>query len=102
MRGTYTGATTLTGGTLNLNFNTAGSPANNVINAASPLVLAGGTLALNSTTSATTTADLQTFGNTTLTGSSSLQLTANNQPNSGPRNSIAVNLGRRYTQRRNS
>ena len=89
----YTGATTLTGGTLNLNFNTSGSPANNVINATSPLVLAGGTLALSSTTSATTTADLQTFGNTTLSGSSSLQLTANTQPNNGPRNSMALNLG---------
>src|SRR5262249_43329754 len=85
--------TTLSGGTLNLNFNTSGSPASNVINASSPLVLGGGALALNSTTSTTTTADVQTFANTTLSGGSSLQLTANNQPNSGPRNSIALNLG---------
>ena len=98
----YTGATTLSGGTLKLDFNTSGSPANNVINAASPLVLAGGTLALNSTTSTTTTADLQTFASTSLTGGSAVQLTANNQPNSGPRNSIALNLGRHYAQRRNS
>ncbi len=89
----YTGATNLSGGTLNLNFNSAGSPATNVINVASPLVLDGGALALNSTTSTTTTANLQTFGNTTVSGSSSLQLTANTQPSNGPRNSIALNLG---------
>src|SRR5436190_4441412 len=50
-------------------------------------------MALSSTTSATTTADLQTFAGTTLSGGSAVQLTANNQPNTGPRNSIALNLG---------
>jgi fibronectin-binding autotransporter adhesin len=91
----YTGNTTLTGGTLNLNFNSSGSPANNIVSATSVLNLAGGTLALNGTTSNTTTANAQTFASTNLTGSSAVQLTANFQGNNNanPRNTIALNLG---------
>lgn len=43
---TYTGATTLGGGTLALDFAAAGAPASNIINAASALTLAGGTLSI--------------------------------------------------------
>ena len=42
----YTGATTIGGGTLSLDFSAAGAPANNIINAASALNLNGGTLAI--------------------------------------------------------
>ncbi|UPG96623.1 autotransporter-associated beta strand repeat-containing protein [Luteibacter aegosomatissinici] len=43
---TYTGATTIGGGTLALDFTVAGAPASNIINAASALNLNGGTLSL--------------------------------------------------------
>jgi fibronectin-binding autotransporter adhesin len=91
----YTGNTTLSGGTLVLNFNSSGSPASNVVNAASVLNLSGGTLSLNGTTSATTTANAQTFASTNVTGSSAVQLAANFQGgnNANPRNSVALNLG---------
>jgi autotransporter-associated beta strand protein len=93
--GSYTGNTTLSGGTLVLDFNTNTSAANNIVNAASPLNLAGGTLSLNSTTSTTTTANAQAFGGTTISGSSAVQLTANFQGGNpiNPRDSIALNLG---------
>ena len=40
----YTGATTIGGGLLKLDFSGAGGPASNIISASSPLVLSGGTL----------------------------------------------------------
>jgi fibronectin-binding autotransporter adhesin len=43
----YTGATTVGGGTLTLDFTAAGAPASNIINSASTLNISGGTLAVN-------------------------------------------------------
>lgn len=73
----YTGATTLNGGTLALNFNGgANSAGNNIISATSPLVLAGGTLTLAGTSNTSSPNNVQTFASTTVNGSSAVQLTA--------------------------
>ena len=53
---TYTGATTIGGGTLALDFSIAGAPASNIINAASALNLNGGTLTLKGRAGANTQA----------------------------------------------
>ena len=77
---TYTGATTINAGTLNLDFSAAGAPASGIINngavsnatANSALVLGGGTLLLTGK-SATTSA--QYFANTTLSANSGSTIT---------------------------
>jgi fibronectin-binding autotransporter adhesin len=60
---TYTGATTIGGGTLALNFASAGAPSNNIIAAGSALNLSGGKLQV---TSAVGVTNEQTFASTTV------------------------------------
>ena len=73
---TYTGSTTVSGGQLALDFTQATSPASNVLSASSPLVLNGGTLAIQGKSA---TLNSQTVAGLTL--------------NAGPASSIAVTSG---------
>jgi fibronectin-binding autotransporter adhesin len=70
----YTGATTVGGGTLTLNFTAAGAPASNIISSASTLIMSGGTLAVNGNASASTS---QSFNGLNVTaGSNKIVATA--------------------------
>lgn len=70
---TYTGDTTVTEGTLQLNFNAAGAPINNILSSSTALVMNGGTLAVMGNA---TSANSQTVnGLTVATGNSTLTLT---------------------------
>jgi fibronectin-binding autotransporter adhesin len=74
----YTGNTTVSSGTLNLNFSATGAPATNIINNtanSSALVMGGGTLLL--TGNASTTNSQQFNGTTFNAGGSAITLTAN-------------------------
>jgi len=81
---TYTGTTTVSNGTLDLNFNATGAPANNIVAAGSALSLAGGTLEVNGNATA---ANNQTFAGTTFTAGNSTIEAINNGT------SPTVNLG---------
>ncbi|MEZ0390170.1 MAG: beta strand repeat-containing protein, partial [Verrucomicrobium sp.] len=73
--GTYTGATTLTSGTLRLDFSGAGAPTSNIASSSSTLVAAGGTL---NVVGSSTGAVSQTFnGLRVTTGASTLSVTTN-------------------------
>jgi autotransporter-associated beta strand protein len=80
---TYSGGTTLAGGTLLLDFSVPGAPAANIINYlsdSSPLRLGGGTLAIKSPASGTAAA--QRFNGLTLTAdASTIQLNAGGNAN---------------------
>lgn len=82
---TYTGTTTLGGGTLALNFSTA-TPTTNIISASSPLALSSGTLSLIGKASTTNS---QTFASTAVNlGGTNVSLTAN--PTANP---LLLSLG---------
>ncbi len=94
---TYTGPTTISAGTLNLDFSATGAPAANIINSASngsSLVMASSTLLL---TGSATVTNAQSFNGTTLkAGSSStidLVSNANRHDLSLALGSITRNLG---------
>ncbi|KAB2721109.1 autotransporter outer membrane beta-barrel domain-containing protein [Brucella intermedia] len=81
----YTGATTVNGGALALNFAGASAPANDIINSASTLVMNGGTLAVTGAVGATNS---QTFdGLDILAGNNTISAT------SGAGGSLTLNLG---------
>lgn len=82
---TYTGATTVGGGTLALDFSPAGGPSSNIISASSALVMNGGTLKI---TGAAGETNLQSFGGLTITtGNNTVSAT------SGAGGSTTVSLG---------
>ncbi|MBZ9810849.1 MULTISPECIES: autotransporter-associated beta strand repeat-containing protein, partial [unclassified Mesorhizobium] len=82
---TYTGATTVGGGTLALDFSPAGGPTSNIISASSALVMNGGTVKI---TGAAGENDVQNFGGLTVTtGNNTVSAT------SGTGGSMTVNLG---------
>ncbi|MGL3820139.1 autotransporter-associated beta strand repeat-containing protein [Sphingopyxis sp. R3-92] len=64
---TYTGATTIGGGLLKLDFSGAGGPTSNILSASSPLVLSGGTLEV---TGAAGETNNQSFGGVTVSAGS--------------------------------
>ena len=64
----YTGITTLSDGTLALNFSASGAPTTNIISASSVLSLGGGTLSVAGSSSSSA----QTFASTTLTAGNSV------------------------------
>jgi autotransporter-associated beta strand protein len=73
---TYTGATAVNAGTLNLDFTQAASPLNNIVAVTSPLSLGGGTLSLNSAfNSASSSSSTQTFASTAVASGSSVVTT---------------------------
>ncbi|MBZ9738665.1 autotransporter-associated beta strand repeat-containing protein [Mesorhizobium sp. CO1-1-4] len=82
---TYTGATTVGGGTLALDFSPAAGPTSNIISASSALVMNGGTVKI---TGAAGENNVQSFNGLTVT-------TGNNtvSANSGIGGSMTVNLG---------
>ncbi|WP_404924865.1 autotransporter-associated beta strand repeat-containing protein [Mesorhizobium sp. ORM16] len=82
---TYTGATTVGGGTLALDFSPAGGPTSNIISASSALIMKGGTVKL---TGAAGETNVQSFGGLTIT-------TGNNvvSATSGSGGSTTINLG---------
>jgi fibronectin-binding autotransporter adhesin len=82
---TYTGATTVNAGTLNLDF-TGASPATNIISSSSALILGGGSLSL--TGKASTTNSQQVSGLTVNPGVSAIALNAN-----ATANPLLLNLG---------
>ncbi|UJB19606.1 MULTISPECIES: autotransporter-associated beta strand repeat-containing protein [Lysobacter] len=82
---TYSGATTIGGGTLNLNFSPAGGAVNNIIASASTLSMMGGTL---NVTGAASEANTQTFNGLNI-GASNNTVGAT----SGSGGSMTVNLG---------
>jgi fibronectin-binding autotransporter adhesin len=82
---TYTGATTVGGGTLGLNFAAAGGPTSNIISSLSTLNMAGGTLTL---TGAAGESNTQTFNGVNVTGG-----TNNIGATSGTGGSVTLNLG---------
>lgn len=68
---TYTGGTTINGGTLVENYTFAGSPTSNLINSSSALSLGGGTFEINGNASTTNS---QTFASTTfVSGNSTIE-----------------------------
>ncbi|MBZ9823215.1 autotransporter-associated beta strand repeat-containing protein [Mesorhizobium sp. CA4] len=82
---TYTGATTIGGGTLALDFSPGGGPTSNIISASSALVMNGGTLKI---TGAAGETNLQSFGGLTITtGNNTVSAT------SGAGGSTTVSLG---------
>jgi autotransporter-associated beta strand protein len=83
---TYTGATSILGGQLELAFNATGAPASNIISASSPLVL-GGNLFVNGKAATT---NVQTFSSTTLNDAASL-VTVNDADTTT--NPVLLNLG---------
>lgn len=82
---TYTGATTVGGGTLRLDYAAAGAPSSNIISSASTLNMGGGTLFL---AGANGVANTQTFNGLNVTGGGN-NITAT----SGTGGSLTVNLG---------
>ncbi|MBZ9846364.1 autotransporter-associated beta strand repeat-containing protein, partial [Mesorhizobium sp. CA5] len=82
---TYTGATTIGGGTLALDFSPAGGPTSGIISGSSPLVMNGGTLTVKGAAGET---NLQSFGGLTITtGNNTVSAT------SGAGGSTTVSLG---------
>jgi autotransporter-associated beta strand protein len=77
---TYSGRTTVSGGTLMLDFSAAGAPAANILNKFSNVTLGGGTLLLNGNASTTNSQTLT--GTVVNPGASAIQLIAN--PTSNP------------------
>ncbi len=75
---TATGTTTVAGGTLLLDFSTAGAPASNILASTSPLNLGAGTLSLKGGAGATNS---QTVGGLTLSGGGYIVLNANGAAN---------------------
>jgi len=82
---TYTGDTTLGGGTLSLDFRAAGAPASNIIAGASTLNMSGGTLTVLGANSA---ANTQTFDGLNITASNNVI-----DARSGTGGSMTLNLG---------
>ncbi|WP_333605857.1 autotransporter-associated beta strand repeat-containing protein, partial [Novosphingobium sp.] len=82
---TYTGATTIGGGTLALDFRPAGGPASNIISAASTLNMAGGVVNVFGAAGESNT---QTFNGLNITGSNNTI-----SATSGSGGSLTVNLG---------
>ncbi|MEN3942109.1 autotransporter-associated beta strand repeat-containing protein [Prosthecobacter sp. SYSU 5D2] len=83
---TYTGSTTLTEGTLQLDFSAPGAPASNIGSASSALTMNGGTLSITGGSSA---ANSQTFnGLTVAEGASTISLLTNVTPQN-----LVLNLG---------
>jgi fibronectin-binding autotransporter adhesin len=82
---TYTGPTTIGGGTLALNFAGAGAPANNIIASGSALNLSGGRLQVTGAASATND---QTFASTTVSAGANTILAE-----SGTGGSVNLHLG---------
>jgi autotransporter-associated beta strand protein len=72
---TYSGTTTVRAGTLVLDFTAAGAPVSNILLSGRSLILAGGTLEIKGVTGQNST--VQTVGNTTVNGPSTLKLTQN-------------------------
>ena len=83
---TYTGGTTVSEGTLSLDFSVSGAPLNNIINSVNGLTLAGGTL--NVAGKASTTNNQQ-FNGLTLTANSASTITAT----AGTSGAVNVTLG---------
>ncbi|WP_210239908.1 autotransporter-associated beta strand repeat-containing protein, partial [Mesorhizobium sp. B3-1-9] len=82
---TYTGDTTIGGGTLALDFSPAGGPTSNIVGSDSSLVMTGGTL---NVTGADNENDTQTFDGLTITaGNNTVNAT------SGSGGSLTINLG---------
>ena len=87
---TYTGGTTLGGGTLALGFNVTGSTTSNILATTGPLTFAGGTLVLQGASSASNT---QTLGNITVNaGASSIVLSP------GTTNPLTLTTGSTWSQ----
>jgi len=84
---TYTGATTIGGGTLKLDFTASGAPSTNIIAAGSALKMNGGTLQIVGASGGST----QTFASTSFTGSTGGQSVISAAPVSGT--IPIVNLG---------
>ena len=84
---TYTGSTSVTAGTLKLDFNAAGAPSSNIINSSSALALGGGTLQISGNSSS---ASSQTFNGVTLSAGPSVISAA---PASGTTSIPTVTLG---------
>jgi fibronectin-binding autotransporter adhesin len=82
---TYTGATTIGGGTLNLNFSPAGGPTSNIISSASTLNMSGGTL---NVTGAAGEGNTQTLNGLNITAGNNI---IGATPGTG--GSMTVNLG---------
>lgn len=83
---TYTGSTTISEGTLQLNFSAAGAPASNIGSASSALIMNGGTLLL---TGGSSSANSQTVnGLTVLEGASTISLVTGTTPQA-----LVLNLG---------
>ncbi|HEY9130406.1 MAG TPA: autotransporter-associated beta strand repeat-containing protein [Dyella sp.] len=81
---TYTGATTIGGGTLALDYSVAGAPASNIVSSSSTLNLDGGTLSIKGAAAANT----QAFNGLNITGGNNrISATA------GSGGSLAVSLG---------
>lgn len=91
---TYTGPTTVKNGTLTLDFNQAGSPANNILASTSPLVLGGENSGIGTTNHSTLLmnggagANSQTFNGTTIDLGSQVI-----RANSGAGGTATLNLG---------
>ncbi|HWW57263.1 MAG TPA: autotransporter-associated beta strand repeat-containing protein [Sphingopyxis sp.] len=81
----YTGATTISGGLLKLDFSGAGGPGSNIISASSPLVLSGGTLEM---TGAAGETNNQSFGGVTVSAGSNTVRAVN-----GAGGIVNLNLG---------
>ena len=86
---TYTGTTTINGGTLKLDFSAAGAPASNILASGDAMTLGGGTLAVTGNTTGTSS---QTLGNLAVSGPSSIVL----NPNGGSGTTLTV--GNTWTQ----
>ncbi|MEA3187847.1 MAG: fibronectin-binding autotransporter adhesin, partial [Chthoniobacter sp.] len=71
----YTGPTTINGGTVKLDFTAAGSPLSNILNTLSTLILGGGTFNLTGTAGGTH--DQSLSGLTVAVGSSAISVTQN-------------------------
>ncbi|MGK6353839.1 autotransporter-associated beta strand repeat-containing protein [Sphingomonas sp. DT-207] len=82
---TYTGGTTVGGGTLALDFSPASGPASDLLSSASALTMGGGTLAIMG---AAGEANSQTFNGLTITGGNNTIRTT-----SGAAGSLTLNLG---------
>ena len=93
----YTGATTVSAGTLLLDFSTATAPASNIINSGNSLVMGGGTLNLKGKGGSTTDSQSVVMTNTASTGLSNIVVNNNNSSGSTTLALSATGLGTRGT-----